>query len=155
MSAQEALQETLHASCVVVGETGILIRGAAGAGKSTLAREIIQAARLSGLFARLVADDRTRIMVRHGRLVASPVAPLCGLVEIRGIGIVQQSFEPAAVLRLVVDLMDSPPRYPEKSEQYAVLWNIRVPRLHVQARTPTATAILGCLSCVCDTVMTL
>ncbi len=33
-----------HASCVVVGEAGVLIRGPSGSGKSTLAREILDLA---------------------------------------------------------------------------------------------------------------
>ena len=36
-----AAATTLHASCVVVGEAGILIRGPSGSGKSSLAREIV------------------------------------------------------------------------------------------------------------------
>ena len=37
------LPSTIHASAVVIGETGVLIRGASGAGKSTLARSLIAA----------------------------------------------------------------------------------------------------------------
>ena len=49
---------TIHASCVVVNGTGVLIRGAAGAGKSRLAHKILLAAPVYGFDARLVADDR-------------------------------------------------------------------------------------------------
>ena len=40
----------------------------------------------------------------NGRLVARPVAPIAGLIEVRGLGIVDAEHEPAAVVRLVVDL---------------------------------------------------
>ena len=51
--------ETVHATCVVIDEGGVLIRGAPAAGKSTLARELVAIALLQGRFARLVSDDRT------------------------------------------------------------------------------------------------
>ena len=66
---------TIHAGCVLVGEAGLLIRGASGSGKSTLAREVVSRAVQAGRFGRLVSDDRTRIEARHGRLVAHPVEP--------------------------------------------------------------------------------
>ena len=66
----------LHASAVVIGEAGILIRGPSGAGKSSLALALIGLARQQGRFARLIADDRTEIAVRAGRLLAAPVPPI-------------------------------------------------------------------------------
>jgi HPr kinase/phosphorylase len=147
--------ETVHAGCVVVGEAGLLIRGASGAGKSTLAREIVLRAGRSGRFARLVSDDRTSLTARHGRLVAGPVRPLAGHLEIHGLGIVQQPYEPAAVIRLVVDLGGDPPRYPEEQDRNLVLCGVMVPRIRLRAGAISADLVLGCLSGVCDTVVTL
>ena len=53
--------ETIHAGCVLVGEAGLLIRGASGSGKSALAREVVSLALGTGRFGRLVSDDRTRL----------------------------------------------------------------------------------------------
>lgn len=147
--------DTIHASCVVVGEAGLLIRGASGAGKSTLAREMVFRARQAGRFARLVSDDRTRITAKHGRLVASPVEPLAGHLEIHGLGIVRQSFEAAAVIRLVVDLCEDPPRYPDEPDGNVVLCGVIVPRLRMQAGAISANIAIEFLSGVCDTVVTL
>ena len=147
--------QTIHAGCVLVGEAGLLIRGASGAGKSTLAREVVSRALQAGRFGRLVSDDRTRIEARHGRLVASPVQPLDGCIEIFGLGIVRQSFEPAAVIRLVVDLCKDLPRYPAEEDRHIVLCGVMVPRVRMQAGAISADIALGCLSGVCDTVVTL
>ncbi len=147
--------QTIHAGCVLVGEAGLLIRGASGAGKSTLAREVVSRALQAGRFGRLVSDDRTRIEVRNGRLLAHPVEPIDGCLEIFGLGIVRQSFEPAAVIRLVIDLCQDLPRYPEAGDRHVVLCGVMVPRVRMQAGAISVDVALGCLSGVCDTVVTL
>jgi HPr kinase/phosphorylase len=96
---------SIHASAVVVGESGILIRGASGAGKSSLALGLITAAERAGRFARLVGDDRIEIRRSGGRLIARGHARIGGKVERRGQGILKMDYEPAAVARLVVDLL--------------------------------------------------
>ena len=49
---------TIHASAVLIGPKAVLIRGPAGAGKSQLVWDLLQAAAQGALpFARLVADD--------------------------------------------------------------------------------------------------
>ncbi|OAS24957.1 HPr kinase/phosphorylase [Methylobacterium platani] len=119
----------VHASCVVVGEDGILIRGASGSGKSTLVRDLLGLGAISGLFAALVADDRVALTQRHGRLVAAPHPALPGLLELRGLGL--QAVEPAvpsAVLRLVVDLAEGAPRMPETAQETVLLHGVALPR---------------------------
>jgi serine kinase of HPr protein (carbohydrate metabolism regulator) len=147
--------ETIHACCVVVGEAGLLIRGASGAGKSSLAREILFHGGRTGRFCRLVSDDRTKLRSQHGRLVASPAEPIAGCIEIRGLGIVRQPFEPAAVIRLVIDLSDDPPRHPDARDAQVEFCGVMVPRIHGRAGTPSADIALALLSGVCDTVVTL
>jgi serine kinase of HPr protein (carbohydrate metabolism regulator) len=139
--------ETLHATCVVVGEAGLLIRGDAGSGKSTLARTLIQAARQDGRFARLVSDDRTRIRASHGRLVAEAVAPIAGRIEVRGAGILPAAYERRAVVRLIVDLSaEEPPRLPELQDTTIVLCGIMVPRLRQRLGAPWQDLVLRGLS---------
>jgi serine kinase of HPr protein (carbohydrate metabolism regulator) len=149
------LSETVHAGCVLVGEAGLLIRGSSGSGKSTLAREVVSRALMAGRFGRLVSDDRTRIEARNGRLLAYPVGPIGGCIEVFGLGIVRQSFEPAAVVRLIIDLCRDLPRYPEEPDKHVVLCGVMVPRVRMQAGAISADIALGCLSGVCDTVVTL
>lgn len=101
--------QSLHASAVALGECGVLIRGASGAGKSTLALALVEAQILAGGFARLVGDDRVLAHATGGRVVMSPHRAIEGLVEWRGMGLLEQDFEPSAVLSLVVDLENGPP----------------------------------------------
>ncbi len=147
---------TVHASCVLLGEAGILIQGASGAGKSTLAREIVAMARRDGVFARLVGDDRVRIEVRHGRLVARTVGAIAGKIEMRGLGILQTAHEPAAVVRLVILLSsDRPDRLPTPDEGTATLCGILVPRLSLQSGAASAALVLAQLQRQVSTLVTL
>lgn len=146
---------TLHATCVAVGEAGILIRGASGAGKSRLALEILEAARGRGLFARLVADDRVRVENRHGRLVARPHPAIAGRIERRGVGILALPHLDAAVLRLVVDLAaTSPPRLPEPEALDARILRVRLPRLETRADDGIAMVALDVAGGLCVTGVT-
>ncbi|MXQ12040.1 HPr kinase/phosphorylase [Microvirga makkahensis] len=147
--------ETVHASCVVIGEAGVLIRGRSGSGKSTLTREMVLHAIQAGRFGCLVSDDRTSLRAAHGRLLGSPVEPLAGHLEIHGLGITRQPYEPAAVIRLVIDLSEDPPRFPEAGDDNIVLCGVMIPRIRMRAGASFASIALGRLSGVCDTVMTL
>jgi HPr kinase/phosphorylase len=96
---------TVHASAVLAGARAVLIRGAAGTGKSRLALALIGAAQTGLLrFARLVGDDRVHLEPCHGRLLVRPAAALAGLIEVHGIGIRRLDHEALAIVRLVVDL---------------------------------------------------
>jgi HPr kinase/phosphorylase len=90
--------QTLHASCVAVGDRGLLILGPSGSGKSGLALRLIS------LGAALVADDQTTLTVETGRLVARCPAPIRALVEARGIGLLRAPTVEAATIALIVDL---------------------------------------------------
>ena len=118
----------IHASCVLVGEAGILIRGPSGAGKSTLAASLVEEARRTGRHGGLVGDDRVRLSVRHGRLIARPVAAIAGLIEVRGLGLRRVPHDGAAVIRLVVDLVaDRPARLPDPAAITLRLLGIDLP----------------------------
>jgi serine kinase of HPr protein (carbohydrate metabolism regulator) len=147
--------QTIHATTIVLGEAGILIRGESGAGKSTFARHLIAAAASRGIFARLVADDRSRIEQRHGRLLARGVEAIAGLIEIRGIGLVRQEVEPAAVVGLIVDLSETrPERLPEPDDLTATLCGISLPRLRASAGTDLTDIVLARASGLYAAVMT-
>lgn len=97
--------ETIHATTVVIGDIGVLLRGPSGSGKSDLALRLIEAG------ARLVADDQTILKCCDGRLEARAPASLQNKIEVRNLGVVTLpagSVAPVGVLGLVVDLVDSP-----------------------------------------------
>jgi HPr kinase/phosphorylase len=126
----DATDVAAHATCVVVGEAGVLIRGASGAGKSTLARKLLAGAARAGLYGSLVADDRVRLSVRGGRVLAKTPASIAGKMEMRGQGILTGPHESAAVLRLVVDCgVKALDRFPERVDLLAEVAGVCLPRI--------------------------
>lgn len=87
----------LHASAVALGDDGVLITGAAGAGKSTLALELI------AMGALLISDDQTEITPGNPPMLNASAA-IAGQLEIRGVGIVDLAYRNRVPLRLIVDL---------------------------------------------------
>lgn len=123
---------TVHASCIVVGEAGVLIRGPSGSGKSTLARRAVEEARRRGQFARLVADDRVALSVQAGRLVARPHPAIAGRLEVRGAGLMATGHEEAVVIRLVVDCGEHRlDRLPEPDQLSTSVAGVRLGRIAV------------------------
>ncbi len=133
---------SVHASAVLAGNRAVLIRGAAGTGKSRLALALLGAAATGMLrFARLVGDDRVHIEPRHGRLVVRPAPSLAGLIEVRGVGIRRLDYEEAAIVGLVVDLAaENAERLPQPGE--TVLKGVNLPRLAVAANTDPLRLVL-------------
>lgn len=86
------------ASCVAMGMRGLLITGAPGAGKSSLALRLI------ALGARLVADDGVVLRRAGGCLLAAAPASIAGRIEARGIGLVSLPRVRDIPLELHVDL---------------------------------------------------
>ncbi len=138
---------SIHASCVAIGDQGVLIRGASGAGKSTFAlRLILDAPRVLPL-AELVADDRVLLKVETNGLIARPAPQLEGLIEVRGLGIRRLPHRPSVALSCVVDLgADSPgaaveaPRMPAPDELETLLEGHSLRR--IRALDPAAGALL-------------
>ncbi len=107
----------IHATCVRVARAGrvlgappsagVLLIGDSGTGKSDLALRLI------GRGAQLVADDRIDVYVRRGRLWGRTPKPLAGLLEIRGLGIVEMAPAAATQISLVVELSGSVQRMPQ------------------------------------------
>ena len=133
MSATPPGWTALHATAVLLGERGVLLRGPSGAGKSALALALIGAARGGATFAALVGDDRVYARICAGRLVARGAPDFAGRVERRGRGVISAPNEPAAVIRLIVDLCDRagprPPRLPAEADETAEILGLRLPRL--------------------------
>ena len=142
---------SLHATTVAIGEAGVLIRGPSGAGKSVLALALIDHAQKAGLFARLVADDRTALAVFGGRLLARPVPPLEGLIERRGLGLTPEPYLASVIVRLVVDIGGSEPvRMPEPEDLVERLVGIDLPRLIVMGRAGDERLVLAALKLFTD-----
>ena len=91
-------ETVIHASCVRIGAGAVLILGASGTGKSSLALALM------GMGAVLVADDQT--ILRHAGAVlwADCPVPIRGRIEARGIGILHADCAGGTPVGLVVDL---------------------------------------------------
>ena len=90
MAARTPGPVNLHASAVAFGPLGLVILGASGTGKSSLALELM------AMGATLVADDRVIATPDlQGGLRLSAPAPLEGLIEARGLGLLRVEHRPA------------------------------------------------------------
>ena len=91
-------QTTMHATCVAYGNAALLITGASGTGKSSLALSLI------GLGATLIADDQVILENRESVLIARCPPPISGMIEARGVGLLSAPVQASAILTHVVDL---------------------------------------------------
>lgn len=96
-----------QAGCVAIGGRALLIEGAPGMGKSSLALGLIDRG------ARLVGDDGVMLRVSQGRLIAAPHPATRGLIELRGVGIITLPVCDAAPVALILRLSPDGPRYVE------------------------------------------
>jgi HPr kinase/phosphorylase len=91
----------LHATAIVLAGAGVLIRGPSGSGKSDLALHLIDGG------ATLIADDRVEIKLVDGKLHLSAPLTIQGLLEVRGIGVVDIDAAQNIPLCLIADLKSS------------------------------------------------
>ncbi|MFT6075966.1 MAG: HPr kinase/phosphorylase [Yoonia sp.] len=92
------MTSTIHATCVSWHGKAVLITGQSGSGKSGIGLQLM------ALGCDLIADDRTSLEISNNQLIASCPLTLAGLIEARGIGILNAGHTPSAAVALVVDL---------------------------------------------------
>jgi len=118
----------IHATGLVLGDHGVLVRGPSGSGKSLLALALIDRFEMRGLPAFLVSDDRVEIEREGARIVMRGLKNFAGNIELRGRGIVHRPYIEAAPLDLVVDLETDLVRMPEAGAFSAELLGVSVAR---------------------------
>lgn len=96
-------------TCVAIGGRGLLIEGAPGSGKSSLALSLIDRG------AMLVGDDGVMVEARAGRLVAAAHPNTSGKLEVRNLGILEFPVSPPVRVALLVRLDASAPRFIEEA----------------------------------------
>ena len=117
-----------NVSCVAVAGRAVLISGASGAGKSSLALALIDRG------AALVGDDGVTLERVGGRQICSPPPNICGLIEVRNVGLIQLPTT-TAPLALCLHLTSAAERMPIGAEMRE-LDGIKVPQISLYADTP-------------------
>jgi HPr kinase/phosphorylase len=91
------MSTTIYATSVVFCGHGLLLRGASGCGKSDLALRLMDAG------GTLIADDHTIVEAMDGKVYAAPPESIRGLIEVRGVGLLQVPYCASARLHAVID----------------------------------------------------
>ena len=99
----------IDVSAVAIEGRAVLIEGVPGSGKSSLALALIDRG------AKLIGDDGVMVQESEDKLVVMPPPNIAGLLEIRGVGIVELAAT-RAPLALILALEDEAPRMPEAAE---------------------------------------
>lgn len=103
---------SLHqASCVAIGGRAVLIEGAPGSGKSSLALALIDRGAV------LVGDDGVELTASGALLLASPPAAIAGLLEVRNLGLLTYPVAREVPVALVLRLDPEAPRFVEQAER--------------------------------------
>lgn len=127
--------ETIHATTVSFDGQGIILLGKSGAGKSSLALQLIS------LGAGLVADDRTILHRSDDDLIADSPESIKGMLEARGVGLLRLPAIGPTRLALAVNLdLTEDHRLPYPHHQD--LLDVSLPCLHNASSPHFAAAIL-------------
>lgn len=120
----------LHQFTVVsVKGRGVLIEGAPGSGKSSLALALIDRGAI------LVGDDGVALAAMNGRLIAGPAPATAGLLEVRNVGLVPVPFIDRAAIALVIALDPEAPRFIDVAEERYLL-GVRLPLVRLWPSSP-------------------
>jgi HPr kinase/phosphorylase len=114
-------REKVPGTCVEVEGLGVLFRGTTGSGKSDLALRLIDGG------ARLIADDYTELSSENATLIARAPETIRGLLEVRGIGILNIGGPLQAELGVVIDLVTAEQVERRPEDESTELLGIRVP----------------------------
>lgn len=121
-----------HASCVELDGKAIIIEGPSGSGKSDLSLRLIDAG------AKLVSDDYVDIREENNSLIGYGPPNIEGLIEVRGIGLVEVEHIKSSPLYLSLELKprDEIERLPEA--EYFEMHDIQIPNYKFDAFSVSA-----------------
>lgn len=135
----------IHATCVALNNKGILLTGKSGAGKSDLALRLIEQ-----VGAELVSDDITIISNKNNELYACSPDSIKGLIEVRGIGIINKKYIKETSIKLIVELVEDfklIERLPEK--EYEKKEGVTIRKIMIY---PFETSSVYKIKVVCDEI---
>lgn len=143
-----APSDTLHGVLLDVYGKGVLITGESGTGKSEIALELIKRGHI------LIADDRVDVAKIHNTIVGHSPNLLAGMLEIRGIGIIDvaKMFGASALLPrdsidLVIHLERPDPktdyaRVGNEEDLYTDVLGVEIPTILLPLREGRSTAVI-------------
>lgn len=118
-----------QATCVAIQDRGILIEGAPGAGKSSLALALIDRGAV------LVGDDGVLLEARNDGLYAQPHPNIRGKLEVRNLGLFDFAVQNEVRIALVIRLDPQAPRFIDEAERRS-LDNQSLPMVRLWPDTP-------------------
>ncbi|MCI8540666.1 MAG: HPr(Ser) kinase/phosphatase [Erysipelotrichaceae bacterium] len=148
LDEQLAASDTLHGGLINIYGKGVLIRGESGMGKSEIALELVKRGHL------LVADDRVDIYRIHNKIVGQPPEMLRGMLEIRGIGVIniQRMFGIASIVskaEVALEICLMPwernadyDRVGIENKKYDNLLGVEVPKIVIPVREGRSMAVI-------------
>lgn len=113
-----------QATAVAIRGRALMIEGASGAGKSSLALALIDRGAV------LIGDDSLMLAAEGGAIIARPHPNTRGLLEVRGLGLLPFPVCEAAPVALVLRLDAEAPRYIEVADTIEML-GISLPLLRL------------------------
>jgi len=120
----------LHqASCVAIGGRALVIEGAPGSGKSSLALALIDRG------AALIGDDGVTLESRGDRLFASAPPRITGLLEVRDLGLISFPAVSDLPIALVVRLDPAAERFIDSPEA-TTLHGMELPLVRLRPDSP-------------------
>ncbi|MEG0177754.1 HPr(Ser) kinase/phosphatase [Anaerorhabdus sp.] len=143
-----APSDSLHGVLISVFGKGVLITGESGMGKSEIALELIRRGHV------LVADDRVDVAKVHNNLLGRSPELLQGMLEIRGIGIIDvaKMFGASSLLaRNNIDVIIRLEKYDDKQDyarvgieedQFTNVLDIEVPTIVLPVKEGRTMAVL-------------
>jgi hypothetical protein len=118
-----------QATCVSIGGRGVLIEGPPGSGKSSLALALMDRGAV------LVGDDGVALEQTGGRLLASPVPAIAGLLEVRNLGLIAVPVVTGVPVALVLVLDPDAPRFVAEAEA-AIRHGLALPLIRLWPGSP-------------------
>lgn len=111
-----------QSTCVTIDGRAILIEGAPGTGKSSLALALIDRGAV------LIGDDSIMLEVIQGALIAHPHPMTQGLFEVRNLGILPFPYAENAPVSLLITLNHNAPRFIDAAQK-ALIAGIELPHV--------------------------
>ena len=125
--------KTIHATSVVIEDSGVLIVGNSGLGKSDLALRLID----SG--ATLISDDITICKKVDDSIFLFPPSQTRGLLEVREVGIMTVPYVDNIKLFLIVELVDHEiERLPSK--KIGKFMNLNISKIKIYGKNSSSVA---------------